>query len=527
MIDTVTEERPASVLLVDDHRPNLLALEAILEPTGCRLVTASSGAEALDLAARHDFAVVLLDVCMPGLDGYEVAARLKRDALTRSVPLIFVTAVATDAQHIYRAYSVGAVDYLVKPLDTDVVRGKVATFVELWRQAAALREAERREHELRLAELRVASDRRYRKLVEGIDHVIAWSADPESLRLSFVSRQAARVLGYDPAHRFAPDFLRRHVHPDDWDGFVATVRTSQQGRDQAWNHRMVAADGRVLWFHTGMSCEASLDDPSAELHGVSADVTEIKQAEEEARRATRAREELLAIVSHDLKVPLQAIGLTVERLTRLDHVDSSEGVGRVKTGVAVIHRAATQMDRLIDDLLDMERIRRGALQLQLRTEAAASIARDAVEIMRSLAEEKELSLEVDVASVEPFTVACECSRIVQVLSNLIGNAIKFTPRGGEIRVAARADDERVEFSVSDTGPGVPAEQLASIFEYYTQGPRHARDGLGLGLAISRGIVEAHGGAIQVQSQVGRGSTFSFSLPRQRQGEPVPDPAGPA
>src|SRR5262249_21971544 len=158
-------------------------LKAILESPEYRLRTATSGEEALVLALNEDFAVVLLDVAMPRMDGFEVAMHLKKLERTRDIPILFVTAVATDVTHIYRAYNIGAVDYLVKPLDAEVVRKKVAVFVKLVRQrdeirhqAKLLREAERRDYERKLADLQLAGDRRYQKLIEGIANVIGWTA---------------------------------------------------------------------------------------------------------------------------------------------------------------------------------------------------------------------------------------------------------------------------------------------------------------------------------------------------------------
>src|SRR5262245_48601240 len=161
-----------SFLLVDDRPENLVALKAMLDRPEYQLIAVTSGIEALQVALRQNLALILLDVFMPEMDGFEVAVHLKEVERTRNIPIIFLTALATDVQQIYRAYAAGAVDYLIKPLDAEVVRKKVAVFVDLFRQrqeierqAELLRAAERREFELRLAELRVASDARYRKLV--------------------------------------------------------------------------------------------------------------------------------------------------------------------------------------------------------------------------------------------------------------------------------------------------------------------------------------------------------------------------
>src|SRR5215471_8759474 len=215
------ERAPINLLLVDDRPENLIALQAILKRPDYHLVTATSGQDALQLALRERFTVILLDVVMPGLDGLEVARHLKELERTRHIPILFLTAVATHVEQIYRAYSVGAVDYLIKPLDAEMVRKKVGVFVDLARQreeiawqAERLRETERREYELRLAEMRVASDRRYRKLVDGIDHAIGWTAD-ESCTLSFVSAHAERILGYSMDDFMRPDFWPRHLHHGD------------------------------------------------------------------------------------------------------------------------------------------------------------------------------------------------------------------------------------------------------------------------------------------------------------------------
>src|SRR5262249_55159134 len=154
---------------------------------------------------------------------------------------------------------VGAVDYLIKPLDAETVRKKVAVFVALARQrdeiawqAERLREGERREYELRLAEMRVASDRRYRKLISGIDHAIAWTTD-EFFRFTFVSEQAEKILGYSLDEFMQPDFWERHLHPGDRQTMLAMFQTALQGTDTSASHRVVAADGRSIWFHSGMS----------------------------------------------------------------------------------------------------------------------------------------------------------------------------------------------------------------------------------------------------------------------------------
>jgi PAS domain S-box-containing protein len=301
---------PASILLVDDRPENLFALKAMLTSRDNHLVTASSGEEALALLLlREDFALIVLDVWMPTMDGFAVAYRIKQSERTRHIPIIFVTAVATDASQVAKGYSVGAVDYLIKPLDVAIVRAKVGVFVDLYRQrqkakldVAALSEARRQDDQRRLEELRVASDKRYRRLVEGIDRIIGWSAEAGTLRLSFVSRRAQRLFGCTPMDFVAPDFWARHIHPDDRASVLGMFREAVlEETDKECVHRFLAGDGRELWLRTSVSVEPAIDGGAAEIHGVSMDITDMKRAEDErnvlAKRLDEARQRLLELAN--------------------------------------------------------------------------------------------------------------------------------------------------------------------------------------------------------------------------------------
>ena len=508
---------PPVVLLVDDDPRNLLALEAILEGAGYRLITATSGRQALELTLHDPPTVVLLDVLMPGMDGYEVAQHLKGTARTRDIPILFLTALATDVRHIYRAYDVGAVDYLIKPLDPEVVRRKVAVLVdlvrqreEIERQAAALREAERREHALRLAEMRVASDRRYRKLVEGIDHAIGWSMD-ETMRFTFVSRRASALLGYSSEELGRPGFWAAHSHPEDVDGLLDMFRrASSEGIELACNHRLYHADGRVLWFHTGVSVDQGVDGDVLELHGISVDVTDIKRAHEETQRAMRFREELIAIVAHDLRNPLHTIISCAEVLKETTkRTDDTRG----QRGARAIGSAADHMERIVGDLLDFALIQAERVTITPRPLAAEALVSESFEMFQPLAKARGLLLRWEGG--EPLTIQGDRHRILQILSNLVGNAMKFTPDGGTIVVAAERSGDDALFTIADNGPGMSEAEASRMWERYWRaqaaedGPR---SGLGLGLSIAEGLVAAHGGRIWAHSAVGEGTTLYFTIP---------------
>jgi PAS domain S-box-containing protein len=233
----------------------------------------------------------------------------------------------------------------------------------------------------------------------------------------------------------------------------------------------------------------------------------------QAQEAVLARDDLLAIVSHDLKNPLSAILVSSAALREI--VPDDERFERVSYRAELIQRAAYRMNHLIAQLLDSASIEAGRLPVERKPQSVAALVVEAVEAMESLARQKSLRLAARVAAGGAGVALCDRERVLQVLSNLIGNAIKFTAEEGQITVAAELLEGEAQLAVIDTGAGIPEDQRAHLFERYWQGDRAKRLGTGLGLYIAKGIVEAHGGRIWVESQPGRGSTFYFTLPLAR------------
>jgi signal transduction histidine kinase len=227
----------------------------------------------------------------------------------------------------------------------------------------------------------------------------------------------------------------------------------------------------------------------------------------EAQDALRAREDLLAIVSHDLRNPLGVVLASSSLLLKSNLPPDKEE--RARRQVEAIQRAGNRMNRLIRDLLDFASIQAGRLSVSIRPQDVAAMVAEVLEVMEPLAAAKTMKLVAEVAS--DLAIRCDHDRVIQLFSNLVGNAIKFTPEGGTITVRAAPDGAIVRFSVIDTGPGISADELPHVFDRYYQAQRRNRDGIGLGLSIARGIVEAHGGRIWVESEEGKGSTFSFTL----------------
>jgi signal transduction histidine kinase len=239
------------------------------------------------------------------------------------------------------------------------------------------------------------------------------------------------------------------------------------------------------------------------------DIRERVRVEQELQRALRMRDEVLGVVSHDLRNPVHTVSLASAMLLELledepEHADTRQHLD-------IIFRAAQQMDRLIRDLLDAASIGAGRLSVQLGRQNAEALLHAAGDVLRPIVEEAGLRFDVDVAP-GGTAVLADPNRIVQLLSNLVGNAVKFTEPGGTLRIAAEPAPGGMQFIVSDSGAGIPEDELAHIFERFWRAERASHFGAGLGLAISKGIVEAHNGQLRVESRVGEGTTFYFTLP---------------
>ena len=234
---------------------------------------------------------------------------------------------------------------------------------------------------------------------------------------------------------------------------------------------------------------------------------ELQKRASEAEQAAHTRDEVLAVVAHDLRNPLNLVltngAFLLETLQQLDH--------RSREQLQMIRRAAGQMNRLIQDLLEVAGMEAGHISMELRPETVEPMVRDACDLQAHAAEARGVALTCDCAADLPRVLADQ-ERIQQVFGNLIGNALKFTPEGGRILVRAERGEGAVRFSVADTGSGIHREDLPHVFDRFWQAKRTRKGGAGLGLAISRGIVAAHHGEMWVESELGRGSTFRFTLP---------------
>jgi PAS domain S-box-containing protein len=298
------------------------------------------------------------------------------------------------------------------------------------------------------------------------------------------------------------------IHPDDRDWIRNigqavedhSVRREIRIRDASGNYRWHLGYGFPVRNHKGKLIA---------WYGSALDIDDRKRSQE---RELKAREDVLAIVSHDLKNPISSVILNSDLLARMS--GKIAGAEKLFELTRRIKRSAQSMDRLISNLLDLTKLETHGFKLDLYPERAESLVQESIEMIRPQAAAKSITIESVLAG-DCCEIICDHDRILQVLSNLLGNAIKFTPSNGQIRVSIKHIDGKALFSVEDSGPGVSPEHLGNIFQRYWQAEETASKGTGLGLSIAKGIVEAHGGRIWVESEVGKGAVFYFTLPEAR------------
>jgi signal transduction histidine kinase len=369
-------------LVVDNDAGNLLAMEAILMSLPCRIVVAQSGREAIRRTQEEDFAAILMDVCMPTLDGYATGSFIRQHARSACTPILFISGRdEIDVVRLTRLYgNTAQVDAIQKPVEPAVLRAKVNGWLQLFRK-------DRRVHELEEA-----------------------------------------------------------------------------------------------------------------IASVTADV--------------RRNNDAIAMVAHDVQGPLSALGLSAGNLARLGGrtTDDERFRAAVKKHCELVDRAVHVLTNMMTNVLETARVEAGALQLDLGSYPINDIVSQATDLLRPLADQKAVSLEFNPSEDGP-TIVCDRDRILQVLSNLLGNAVKFTPQGGRVEIGVERSNQELIICVGDTGRGIPRDHLQFVFDKYWQGQRGTgRRGVGLGLAIAKTIVLAHHGRIWVQSEPEKGSHFLFSVP---------------
>ena len=418
-----------NILLVDDQPARLLTYQSILGDLGQNLVLAHSGTEALDKLMRDEFAVVLLDVSMPEMDGFEAAGLIHAHPRFEKTPIIFVTGIHVSELDRLRGYKAGAVDYVAIPVVPEILRSKVAVLVELFCKRRELRELNR--------------------------------------VLANANKQLAEAN--------------------------LTLQAEKTRELEALNATLQRANTELERANRSLQSE----------------VAERARAEQALQEADRNKDEFLAMLAHELRNPLAPI------LNALQLMRMQPSAVQLQWAQEVIQRQLASLTRLVDDLLDVSRITRGKITLTREPMEVATLITRAVETIQPLVQERDHELILQVAP-GSLRVSGDPTRLTQALGNVLGNAAKYTDRGGRIELLCARHGSDVEIRVRDNGIGIPAELLPRIFDLFTQLERtsdYSSSGLGIGLALVRRIVEMHGGTVTAHSAgAGGGSEFVMRLP---------------
>jgi PAS domain S-box-containing protein len=501
----------ACILLVDDHPASLLDMATILEPLGHELVQATSGEQALKQILRRNFALILMDLQMGGMSGFETAAFIKQHPRSQDVPIIFIGAKSHHAASVLPGHAPGAVDYLVKPLDPDILRSKAVMLIDFHARTERLKAEEQRLRQREHLARERQSEELYHRLIDSLPQCI-WAASSDG-QIKYWNRAGLDYFGAGAGGRDDLS-LWDVIHPEDRDAARAQWELAVRGAAPFERQLRLkrASDGSYRW-HLGRAVPEY--DQTGTVVGWIATATDIhaqKMAEVALHDALAHRDDFLSVASHELRTPLTSLKLDLANLARLSQRGQAVPAERLAAKVAKIEGQTDRLHRLIDELLDVSRIVSGRLELHLEDVDLAALAVDYAQRLRE--EAARVGCPLNVRTEGPVVGRWDRARLDQVLANLVSNALKYgSGKPVEIAVTASAPAHHARLVVRDRGLGIAPPDQARIFERFERAAssRHF-GGIGLGLWIVKQIVDALGGTVAVESQLGAGSTFTVELP---------------
>ena len=506
-----------------------------------------SGSEALKEILHREFAVILLDVNMPDIDGLETAKLIRQYKRSAHTPIIFITAYADEMQTA-QGYSLGAVDYILSPVMPDVLRSKVKVFVELYQMQLRTRAmAEERVALVKAESARFAAEETTRRsnFLARASHELGSSLDLEEgmrrllgLLVPDLADDAALVIdaeaGLPIFYYRASDTRQVHTYKDLPAPLADALQRSLREGLSIHEKETLAQPLRVgshtlgalaLGYRGGSPGLAPRDlvtleelvgraaialDNARLYRSLQREIVRSRQAEESLQDANRRKDEFLAMLSHELRNPLAPIRNAVEVIRRV-------GSGEPMLGMArdIIDRQASHLARLVDELLDVSRISQGKIALRKESVELGRVVSQSIETVRPLIDVRGQRLVLDMPP-GPVWLSADPARLAQVLANLLNNASKYTPEGGRIDVAVGASEGEATIVVRDNGSGIDPHLLPHVFELFVQGDRsldRSQGGLGVGLTLVKRLVEMHNGRVAASSAgAGKGATFRVTLP---------------
>lgn len=489
------------ILVVDDSPKNLFAIELILKKLDVQIFKAISGNEGLGLTLLHDFFLVLLDVQMPEMDGFEMASLMKEDEKTKYIPIIFITAISKGEEQIFKGYESGAVDYLFKPIDANILLSKVKIFLEL----------DAKKRELEMANVFLSG------VLEAVSHPIhVISVEDYSILMA----NSAATQG--PFSKNLKCFALIHGKEEKCGGedfpcpvdeikkIQKPVMVEQTIRTNNGREKILEVHGYPV-FNTDTGKLESVIEYILDVTERKNMENNLKKAKQTADEANKAKSEFLSSMSHEIRTPMTAI------LGMADLLKATELTKSQEEYVDIYRGAGKKLMQIINDILDVSKIEAGKLELEKIEFDLDELIKSTCIILAFGAHKKGLEILYQISDDVPVFLKGDPTRLGQVLINLISNAIKFTPKG-EIVLRVKRKEESdgmivLLFSVTDTGLGIPEDKKKKIFESFAQvdsSVTRKYGGTGLGLTISQGLVKKMGGSICVESEKGKGTSFCFT-----------------
>jgi PAS domain S-box-containing protein len=521
-VDYTDPKTKVNILIVDDREENLLALETLLGNLNHNIIRATSGKDALKQLLIHDFAVILLDVIMPEMDGFETAEIIRQREKSQFIPIIFLTALAGEAQYAFKGYAMGAVDYMAKPIVPEILRAKVKVFIDLYVKNQIMLQ---QQAELERINAQLTNEIAERKKIENLERLAlvasksfnAIAITDKNGMAEWVNEGFTLLTGYSSAELVGTK--GEVVRKDNalYDRYIALVNEKKE--PASYEEKHYAKDGHeyhvLITLTPVLTAEGNID----KILIIEADITSQKLTEEKlieanrkAEEAVKAKQQFLANMSHEIRTPMNAIiGFTKVILKTNLNQKQREYLNAIKlSGDALIV--------LINDILDLAKVDAGKMTFEHIPFRLSASINAMLRLFEAKIQEKNLELIREYDERIPDILVGDPVRLHQIILNLISNAIKFTSRGHitvKVGIEKETDTEvTVRFSVSDTGIGIPEHKLGDIFDNFQQASSETAriyGGTGLGLAIVQKLVEGQGGTVSVTSKQGEGSTFSIVL----------------
>ena len=485
------------ILIVDDNPDNIFSLQKLLESKNFKVDTAHSGEEALKKILKHNYALIILDVQMPDMDGFEVAENIAGFSKTKETPIIFLSAVNTDKRFITKGYNSGGLDYVTKPVDPDILMLKVKTFYRLYEQTQALKEiqqtleleVERRKQAQK--ELRSKVDYLH-TLLESLPQ-IAFSCDYQG-NIDFVN---GRWFQFSDSASSFPE-----THPDDMPIDTALNESLGFGRPLEMEVRIRKRDVMDYSYQL-LRVWPILENSKNNWIGTFTDIDAQKRAEKE-------KDEFLSIASHELKTPLTSIKAYMQLLDRKLKLDRECAEAKY---VSRVQGQVEKLNSLITDLLDLSKIDNGKLGINKKMFSLEHMVQNAIDSIVQTHDQSNMNLYRE-GDISGLMVYGDEIRLEQVLVNFLTNAYKYAAGTEKVIVQCTVINDFVKVSVIDFGIGIPANKQKEVFDKFYRVEETSFDfqGLGIGLYICSEIIRSHQGEIAVESSAGKGATFYFTLP---------------